>query len=135
MLSDRPGAGKTLYVKNLYKKPENQINGKSKFGYKLSTIKTAKLSLDRHIDILLEYFKSVDDKNNGNLYHIDIAYEVYEGVDQFLFNLLVLGYLKHSNGQLWRRSVDDLYLIEIMPPMVRLQAERRDRVPFHYILG
>ena len=135
LLSDRPGAGKTLYVQSILNKPENNLNGQPKFGYKLTTIKTPKLSLDTQIEILLEYLKKSTSPASSHLYHIDVAYEVYEGVDQFLFNLTVLGYLKHSNGQLWRRSPSDLYLIEIMPPMVRTHSERTDKIPFHCILN
>ncbi len=134
LLSDRPGAGKTLYVKNMMDKPENKTSNKFKYGYKLSTIKTAKLSIDTQIDILVRYLNDAP-KKTSKLYHIDIAYEVYEGVDQFLFNLTVLGYLKHSNGQLWRRNIEDLYLIEIMPPMVHMDESRGESVPFHFILS
>ena len=35
------------------------------------------------------------------------------GLDALLFNLLILGVLKSSSGQVWRRRVSDLYVIEL----------------------
>ena len=35
------------------------------------------------------------------------------GLDALLFNLLILGVLKSSNGKVWRRRVSDLYVIEL----------------------
>ena len=35
------------------------------------------------------------------------------GLDALLFNLLILGVLKSSSGQVWRRKVSDLYVIEL----------------------
>jgi hypothetical protein len=52
LLSDRAGAGKTLYVKNMMDKPENELRNKFKCGFKLSTLKTAKLSIDAQSNIL-----------------------------------------------------------------------------------
>ena len=38
-----------------------------------------------------------------------------EGVDNLLFNLLVLGSLTDETGYVWRKSSTDLYLIETQP--------------------
>ena len=35
------------------------------------------------------------------------------GLDALLFNLLILGVLKSSSGEVWRRRVSDLYVIEL----------------------
>lgn len=54
------------------------------------------------------------------IYHIDIAYEVYKNVDNYLFSLIFACYLKHSNGLVWRRNAkQDFYLIEITPPIIK----------------
>ncbi|CAG2224295.1 RNF213 [Mytilus edulis] len=45
--------------------------------------------------------------------------QVQEGVDAFLFQLLVLGCLSHSSGNVWRRSDIDYYVIESMPLLAR----------------
>ena len=39
--------------------------------------------------------------------------QVTTGLDTLLFNLLVLGVLKSSSGQVWRRRTSDLYVIEL----------------------
>ena len=43
--------------------------------------------------------------------------KVQQGLDHFLFNLLVLGSLTDSDGYVWCRMPHDLYLIENMPLM------------------
>ena len=57
------------------------------------------------------------DKNHfmkPRLFHIDIAYEVLENVNSFLFQLLCMSVIKNARDEIWRRSTNDLYLIEIM---------------------
>ena len=44
-------------------------------------------------------------------------FQVQEGVDFLLFNLLVLRCLTDKTGHVWRRSDLDLYLVENMPLM------------------
>ena len=39
--------------------------------------------------------------------------QVKSGLDTLLFNLLVLGVLESSSGQVWRRRPSDLYVIEV----------------------
>ena len=39
--------------------------------------------------------------------------QVKSGLDALLFNLLILGVLKSSSGQVWRRRLSDLYVIEL----------------------
>lgn len=39
--------------------------------------------------------------------------QVKSGFDSLLFNLLILGVLKSGSGQVWRRRLSDLYLIEL----------------------
>lgn len=36
-----------------------------------------------------------------------------EGLDTFLFNLVILGLLCDSKGRVWRKRSSDLYVIEI----------------------
>ncbi|XP_076466247.1 E3 ubiquitin-protein ligase rnf213-alpha-like [Babylonia areolata] len=47
--------------------------------------------------------------------HLDISYQVLEGVDHLLYSLLVLGCVTDSQGRVWLRSPMDLYLVETMP--------------------
>jgi len=50
---------------------------------------------------------------NPTIYHIDIAYEVLDNVDQYLFNLIVCRHLKQSSGLVWRRRTSDVYFFEV----------------------
>ena len=54
--------------------------------------------------------------------------QVTSGLDTLLFNLLVIGVLKSSSGQVWRRRSSDLYVIELTsgtPRDVNETVERR----------
>lgn len=43
-----------------------------------------------------------------------------KGLYEFLFKLLVLGYLMDSEGRMWKCSNKQLYVIEILQPSVNL---------------
>ncbi len=45
--------------------------------------------------------------------------QVQEGVDDLLFNLLILGSITNKEGYVWRRSTSDLYVVETMPLLQR----------------
>ncbi|XP_041350668.1 E3 ubiquitin-protein ligase rnf213-alpha-like [Gigantopelta aegis] len=49
------------------------------------------------------------------IFHLNISYEVQEGLDYLLFNLLILGKVSNERGHIWLRSAMDLYLVEIIP--------------------
>ncbi|XP_068694646.1 E3 ubiquitin-protein ligase rnf213-alpha-like isoform X2 [Montipora foliosa] len=49
----------------------------------------------------------------SRIFHLDVHPSVTTGLDTLLFNLLVLGVLKSSSGQVWRRRTSDLYVIEL----------------------
>jgi hypothetical protein len=49
-------------------------------------------------------------------------FQVLEGVDTLLFNLLVLGSLTDYTGFVWKRSVRDLYVIETTPLLQKEKA-------------
>lgn len=38
-------------------------------------------------------------------------------MDDFLFDLIILGCLHHSSGNVWRKDAIDYYIIESMPPL------------------
>ncbi len=42
-------------------------------------------------------------------------WQVQEGVDDLLFNLLILGSITDKEGYVWRKSCADLYVVETMP--------------------
>ncbi|XP_021363666.1 E3 ubiquitin-protein ligase rnf213-alpha-like isoform X2 [Mizuhopecten yessoensis] len=66
------------------------------------------------------------------IFHIDISYEVYIGVDAFLFQLLVLGCLVNSAGYVWIKSPSDHYLVEAMPLLTTDHSKQRgEQICFH----
>jgi hypothetical protein len=128
LLSQKPGNGKSSYVKNLVNSIKNV-----KFEYKCIRIKTNKLILD---DEIKKLFDSKKIQNTPTIYHIDIAFEVFSNVDKFLFNLTILGYLRHSNGLLWKRNDQDIYFIEMMPPYLEVFHNKLPKlISYHYILN
>lgn len=124
LISRRSGNGKSLFVKDLVDKISNQSE---RFNYQAIRIKSPNLNIDNEIDKLFEVRrKSINEarSNDPTIYHIDIAYEVFNNLDYYLFSLVALNHLKHSNGMVWKRNVNtDLYLIEISPAFV-LKSER-----------
>jgi hypothetical protein len=111
LLSQRSGNGKSSYVKHLV---DNLKKKKLNFDYKILRIKSSRIDLNNEIN----KFTSSNNNNKSTIYHIDLAYEVFHGVDQYLFNLIVTGYFKNSTtGLVWRRNKqNDLFLIEMSPP-------------------
>ncbi|KAK7478896.1 hypothetical protein BaRGS_00029877, partial [Batillaria attramentaria] len=65
--------------------------------------------------------------------HLDIPYQVQEGVDHLLYNLLVLGRVTDVHGNVWLRSPMDLYLVETMP-LHDQKNQQRGRPLVHQIL-
>lgn len=45
-----------------------------------------------------------------------IYLQVKKGLHEFLFRLLILGYLMDSEGNMWKSSNKHLYVIEILSP-------------------
>lgn len=43
-------------------------------------------------------------------------FQVKKGLHEFLFRLLILGYLMDSEGNMWKNSNKHLYIIEILRP-------------------
>jgi len=51
-----------------------------------------------------------------------------------LFNLLILNCLVDSEGYVWRRSLEDLYLIETMPITVETRTKRVSSMVNYFVL-
>ena len=111
--SDRAGVGKSLYIKRRIEKAHREIHSDIK--HCCISIKKQTLPFEAVFDALKD-FESRHEKQMPKIFHIDIAYEVWYEVDYFLFNLLCLGTLQNSSGQVFRRDPKDLYLVEIMAP-------------------
>ncbi|XP_060084373.1 E3 ubiquitin-protein ligase rnf213-alpha-like [Ylistrum balloti] len=112
----RAGVGKSLYktrkaadLKELYP------TSKRTTGAVVSIpLHEKEIDVDTIMARLLECTLSVG-QVEPRIFHIDISYEVYIGVDAFLFQLLVLGCLINSAGYVWIKSPCDHYLVEAMP--------------------
>ncbi|XP_052243691.1 E3 ubiquitin-protein ligase rnf213-alpha-like [Dreissena polymorpha] len=117
--SSRAGVGKSLYVKRRAEALSIQFGQKLKnLDTKLVSIPLQEKNIDIHevIQILLVHTPTPGIKT-ARIFHIDISHEVQEGIDFLLFNLLILNCLMDKNGYVWRRSIDDMCLIETMPIM------------------
>ncbi len=117
--SDRSGVGKSLYVKRTIEKARNTVNKNTQ----TLCISVKKQTLP--YETIFKQLKDFDKASNNHprIIHIDIAYEVWYEVDFFLFDLLCLGILKSSSGEVFRRSSHDLYLIEIMSPKFKIKSK------------
>jgi hypothetical protein len=120
--SDRAGVGKSLYIKRLV---EHAKEAHKPIRYQCISIKKQTLPFETIFQSLKKFDQenASPDETTPKIVHIDIAYEVWYEVDYFLFNLLCLGILTSSNGQIYRRSPSDLFLIEIMSPKIRVKEE------------
>ncbi|XP_065678667.1 E3 ubiquitin-protein ligase rnf213-alpha isoform X7 [Hydra vulgaris] len=67
-------------------------------------------------NVIVERLLQFEEKPSAffpRIYHFDISPMVREGLDSFLFNLVVLGSLKTSTGKLWRMNNNDTCIIEL----------------------
>ncbi|XP_068694638.1 E3 ubiquitin-protein ligase rnf213-alpha-like [Montipora foliosa] len=121
--SERAGSGKTLAVHRLSQKLHELPNNDVVIRYLADA--DADLTLCITIPIygptvnqcsiaesLLPHMV-VPDLPLSRIFHLDVQPSVTTGLDSLLFNLLVLGVLKSSSGQVWRRRTSDLYVIEL----------------------
>nr|DBA30609.1 TPA: hypothetical protein GDO54_006568 [Pyxicephalus adspersus] len=110
--SKRAGVGKSLYVKRLYQKLESRFSSKMPLLKVIRLIKP-EVDEDKIIKTLLPFLDGKS-RNCPIIFHIDITSSVNSGISQFLFKLLVLQYLMDSQGRIWKRLPNHLYIIEIL---------------------
>ena len=53
-----------------------------------------------------------------------MSFQVHEGIDHLLFNLLILGGLCDSHGRVWRCKPQDLYVIEMTDFTLQQKSKR-----------
>ncbi|XP_046556283.1 E3 ubiquitin-protein ligase rnf213-alpha-like [Haliotis rubra] len=111
--SKRAGVGKTLYKKRQVEalqrlNPRVPATSVSIHLYEKSVSTTA--VAEKLLDHTLQ-----PGQVQPRIFHLDISYEVQEGVDYLLFNLLVLGCISNNMGHVWLKSPLDLYLVETIP--------------------
>ena len=119
--SDRAGCGKSEFINDLTRLAKDQVE------YVCIPIKKRTLPFEEVFERLAATRKSLKPK----ILHLDIAHEVWYGVDSFLFELLVVNYFCDSNGIVFRRSEQDLYLIE-MTPYTRETTEQQHGSEEHF---
>ncbi|XP_070580815.1 E3 ubiquitin-protein ligase RNF213-like [Ptychodera flava] len=109
--STRAGVGKSLVVERLAQELED-ITGNNKDV--CVTVPLAEKHIDQNV-IVSTLTKYITTPTNpvSRIFHFDITPAVLRGVDNFLFNMLVLGGISNIHGHIWRRNPWDLYVIEI----------------------
>ncbi|XP_016115585.1 E3 ubiquitin-protein ligase rnf213-alpha-like, partial [Sinocyclocheilus grahami] len=119
VFSERSGVGKSLYVKRMHEKLKTITDNPTQ----LKCIRLTEPRVDENIILksLLNNFK----KRELSVYHFDITTMVKTGLHEFLFRLLILGYLIDSEGNMWKRNNEHLYVIEILRP--DCSTSQRDR--------
>ncbi|XP_071137105.1 E3 ubiquitin-protein ligase rnf213-alpha-like [Mytilus edulis] len=118
----RAGVGKSLFKRNMVtalKENQLDVNVDEDNNAAVSIpLYDRTIIVDEVLEVLLEH-TNPPHVRKPRIFHFDISHEVQEGVDAFLFQLLVLGCLSHSSGNVWRRSDMDYYIIESMPLLAR----------------
>ncbi|XP_052238403.1 E3 ubiquitin-protein ligase RNF213-like [Dreissena polymorpha] len=127
--SNRAGVGKSLYIKRKAEGLKTKLAAFVNVQTEHVSIPLQEKFINTHevTHALLKY-TSRPELQTARLFHIDISHEVQEGIDIFLFNLLILGCLVDNNGHVWRRSRNDLYMIEAMPIMKNNMSSGRAMV-------
>ncbi|XP_076856258.1 E3 ubiquitin-protein ligase rnf213-alpha-like isoform X2 [Brachyhypopomus gauderio] len=107
--SKRAGVGKSLYVQRLYEKLEMSERPGSSC---LRCIRLIQPTIDENS--ILQSLLDTSNQNGLVIFHLDVTTSVQKGLDEFLFKLLVLGYLMDTEGRMWRCSRQHLYVIEML---------------------
>ncbi|XP_065678772.1 E3 ubiquitin-protein ligase rnf213-alpha isoform X3 [Hydra vulgaris] len=119
--SRKGGMGKSLFVEKCGSRlsshldsnyQTNMSNSQNKNSVVIVPVHGAVVNTDAIVERLLQF----EEKPNAffpRIYHFDITTMVREGLDSFLFNLVVLGTLKMSTGKVWKMNNNDTCIIEI----------------------
>ncbi|XP_077980162.1 E3 ubiquitin-protein ligase rnf213-alpha-like [Glandiceps talaboti] len=132
--STRAGVGKSLHVKRLSQKLHARRTLR-RGGYILETMPLAekRVNQDALVSTLIRHITTPENPVPG-IFHLDITPAVQHGVDDLLFNLLVLGGITDVHGKMWRRNAWDLYVVEITSTLALSgtdseHVERREAMP------
>ncbi|XP_036388951.1 E3 ubiquitin-protein ligase rnf213-alpha-like [Megalops cyprinoides] len=107
--SKRAGVGKSLYIQRLYEKLEESAEESSL----LKCIRLIEPRVDE--SIILKSLLNTPEKKL-TIFHFDVTSSVQRGLYEFLFKLLILGYLMDDEGCMWRCHPTHLYAVEILRP-------------------
>ncbi|XP_052087598.1 E3 ubiquitin-protein ligase rnf213-alpha-like isoform X5 [Mytilus californianus] len=119
----RAGVGKTLFKKRMTEDLQKMILSESTS--LTIPLHEKKLNTDEVMNVLLDVTLPPE-IIVPRIFHFDISHEVQEGVDDFLFDLIILGCLHHSSGNVWRKDAIDYYIIESMPPLSKGTGAQED---------
>ncbi|XP_065676513.1 E3 ubiquitin-protein ligase rnf213-alpha-like isoform X2 [Hydra vulgaris] len=119
--SMRSGMGKSFFVEKCGSQLSSHLDAKYQTNMSNSQNKNSLVIVSVHgtvvnTDAIVERLLQFEERPNAffpRLYHFDITPMVREGLDSFLFNLVVLGSLKTSTGKVWRMNNNDTCIIEI----------------------
>ncbi|XP_073713018.1 E3 ubiquitin-protein ligase rnf213-alpha-like [Misgurnus anguillicaudatus] len=108
--SERSGVGKSLYIRRMYEKLKTITEKTSQ----LKCIRLIEPRIDENIIVrsLLNTYK----EKELSVYHFDITTMVKKGLHEFLFKLLILGFLMDTEGNMWKSNKKHLYVIEVLRP-------------------
>ncbi|RVE69573.1 hypothetical protein OJAV_G00079040 [Oryzias javanicus] len=110
--SKRAGVGKSLYIKRLYEKLKHSTK-------KSSALKCIRLTEPEvNETVILQDLLNIPAPKELTMFHFDVTSSVQRGLHEFLFKLLILRYLMDAEGKMWRCNDKQLYLIEILEPIL-----------------
>ncbi|XP_065678749.1 E3 ubiquitin-protein ligase rnf213-alpha isoform X5 [Hydra vulgaris] len=119
--SIRSGMGKSFFVEKCGSRLSSHLDANYQTNMSNSQNKNSVVIVSVHgtmvnTDAIVERLLQFEERPNAffpRIYHFDITPMVREGLDSFLFNLVVLGSLKTSTGKVWRMNNNDTCIIEI----------------------
>ncbi|XP_066519298.1 E3 ubiquitin-protein ligase rnf213-alpha-like [Hoplias malabaricus] len=128
--SKRAGVGKSLYIQRLYEK----LKASEEPG--ISCMRCIRL-LEPTVkeNVILHSLLETPNQNGLVIFHFDVTSLVQKGLQEFLFKLLVLGYLMDTEGHMWKRSSQHLYVIEMLEhtsEFLRFVPKRESKLRFTF---
>ena len=132
--SSRAGDGKSFFINHIAHKlsnlPQNRF-ARTGFGntsnqalHVVIPLHDKEVNTNDILEILLPMSPS-SEAPLARLIHVDVSPSVVKGLDIFLFSLLILGEISDSEGHVWRRSLDDLYVVEITSTVAVFEQSQR----------
>ncbi|XP_062875116.1 E3 ubiquitin-protein ligase rnf213-alpha [Trichomycterus rosablanca] len=105
--STRAGVGKSLYIRRMYE----ELKSITKKPSQLKCIRLIEPRVDENA--VLQSMLNTP-KKELTIFHFDVTSSVQKGLHEFLFRLLILGYLMDSEGRMLKCSNRNLYIIEVL---------------------
>ena len=140
--SSRAGDGKSFFIEGIANRltslPQNRFANSPLLGLADQRLHVVVPLHDQKIDTdtVMETLRPLSPSPDiplVRLIHVDVLSSTSKGLDTFLFSLLVLGEISDSEGYVWRKYPEDLYVIEMT---VSLQQHIvRDRFSRQSITG